>query len=158
MAEADRRAAQFIPSGHDRFSQQRGMGITTLSYKVSSQDSAGDLFIIEQTMLAKGGPPRHLHFEQDEWFYAIEGQFIVEVAESRFTINPGDSIFAPRNIPHVWAYVGDPIGKILIAFSPAGKMEAFFNETTKANAMPSQSPELWLAHGMQVLGPPLKIP
>jgi len=40
---------------------------------------------------------------------------------------------------------------------PAGKMEAFFREVTKANAMPPQDPELWRAHGMELVGPPLSI-
>jgi len=60
-------------------------------------------------------------------------------------------------VPHVWAYVGTGPGRILIAFTPAGKMEAFFNETTKARAMPGQDPDLWRAHGMEVVGPPLPV-
>ena len=48
-------------------------------------------------------------------------------------------------------------GSILITFMPAGKMEAFFREVTKANAMPPQDPALWRAHGMELLGPPLSI-
>jgi hypothetical protein len=45
----------------------------------------------------------------------------------------------------------------LIAFMPAGKMESFFREVTQANAMPPQDPELWRAHGMELVGPPLKV-
>lgn len=37
------------------------------------------------------------------------------------------------------------------------KMEAFFREVTRANAMPPQDPALWRAHGMELLGPPLAI-
>jgi quercetin 2,3-dioxygenase len=66
-------------------------------------------------------------------------------------------LLAPRQVPHVWAFVGEARGRILIAFLPAGKMEAFFREVTKANAMPPQDPELWRAHGMELLGPPLLI-
>jgi hypothetical protein len=35
---------------------------------------------------------------------------------------------------------------LLITFLPAGKMEAFFREVTKANAMPPQDPAVWQAH------------
>ncbi len=157
MTSAPEPRAIFIPQGHDRFTAQRGLGITRLNSKVGSNDTDGSLFVTEQTMLAKGEPPRHLHFDQEEWFYSLEGPFIIEVGQERFTLKPGDSVLAPRRIPHVWAYVGTPPGKILIAFSPAGKMEAFFNETTKANAMPPQDPTLWLAHGMELIGPPLAV-
>jgi hypothetical protein len=62
-------------------------------------------------------------------------------------------------VSHVWAVDGAaPRGRIIVAFFPAGKMEAFFREVTKANAMPPQDPALWLAHGMELLGPPMKIP
>jgi hypothetical protein len=46
---------------------------------------------------------------------------------------------------------------MLIAFMPAGKMGRFFREVTKADAMPAQDPELWCAHGMELLGPPLSV-
>ena len=144
-------------AGEDLFGEHRGLGISEISFKVVPQDESG-LFVIENTFHAKGGPARHLHFEQDEWFYAVEGEFILEVGAERFTLNPGDSLLAPRKVPHVWAFDGNsPRGRMLITFMPAGKMEAFFREVTKANAMPPQDPQLWKAHGMEFLGPPLKL-
>ena len=145
-----------VATGEDRFGEQRGLGISTITFKVCPQDSS-DLFIIENTFRQKGGPARHLHYDQDEWFYAIEGEFIVEVGQERIKLNPGDSLLAPRQVPHVWAHVGDARGRMLIAFMPAGQMEAFFREVTRANAMPPQDPELWRAHGMELLGPPLAV-
>ena len=145
-----------LAAGEDQEGEFRGLGVSAITFKVSSQGSDG-LFVLENTFHQKGGPARHLHYEQDEWFYAVEGEFIIEVGEERFTLNPGDSILAPRKVPHVWAYVGDTKGRILIAFMPAGKMEAFFREVTKANAMPPLNPELWRDHGMELLGPPLSI-
>lgn len=144
----------WVGAGEDRFGEHRGLGISTISFKVVPQDSSGQL-VIENTFWSKGGPARHLHHDQDEWFYAVEGEFIVEVGQERFYLKPGDSLLAPREVPHVWAYVGDSKGRMLIAFMPAGKMEAFFREVTKANAMPPQEPELWRAHGMELVGPPL---
>lgn len=146
-----------VGAGEDVFGERRGLGISLISFKVVPKDSSG-LFIIENTFHEKGGPARHLHYEQDEWFYAVEGDFIVEVGQERFTLKPGDSLLAPRKIPHVWAYAGGGArGRMLITFMPAGKMEAFFREVTKANAMPPQDPELWKTHGMELLGPPLKM-
>ena len=100
---------------------------------------------------------RHLHYGQEEWFYILEGAFLFEVGAERFHLQPGESLLAPRQVSHVWAFVGEGQGRILIAFLPAGKMEAFFREVTKANAMPPQDPGLWRAHGMELLGPPLPV-
>jgi mannose-6-phosphate isomerase-like protein (cupin superfamily) len=143
-----------VLAGEDRFKEHRGLGISQIDFKVVPQDSHG-ILILENTFHAKGGPARHLHIDQDEWFYAVEGNFIMEIGQERLSLQPGDSVLAPRKVPHVWAYVGNARGRILVAFMPAGQMEAFFREVTKANAMPPQDPDLWRAHGMELLGPPL---
>jgi len=145
-----------VAAGEDRFGERRGLGISSISFKVTPQDSEG-LLIIENTFHEKGGPARHLHYDQDEWFYAVEGEFIFEVGDEKLRLNPGDSLLAPRKVAHVWAYSGGGRGRILIAFMPAGKMESFFREVTKANAMPPQDPQLWRDHGMELLGPPLRV-
>lgn len=153
---SDLPAALRVAVGADCFGEQRGLGISTIAFKLTTPNP-GDPFILENTFLAKGGPARHLHYDQDEWFYILEGAFQFEIGAERFHLQPGDSLLAPRRVPHVWAFVGAARGRILIAFLPAGKMEAFFREVTRANAMPSQDPALWRAHGMELLGPPLSV-
>jgi quercetin dioxygenase-like cupin family protein len=153
----DGREAVFVGEGTDRQGLERGLGITRLRYKVATADTNGGFFVIEQTILAKGGPPKHVHFEQDEWFFPVEGEFIAEVGNRQYRLRPCDSLLAPRLTLHVWAFVADAVGKIVIAFSPAGKMEAFFDVTAQKVSMPSQDPQLWLDHGMKVLGPPLPV-
>lgn len=150
------RSALHVAAGQDCFGEHRGLGVSHIDFKVLPQDSQG-LLVLENTFHTKGGPARHLHTEQDEYFYALEGEFVLEVGGENFRLKPGDSLLAPRRVPHVWAFVGDGDGRILITFSPAGQMEAFFRIVTQANAMPPQDPELWRTHGMALLGPPLKV-
>jgi quercetin dioxygenase-like cupin family protein len=156
QAGPDEPEVRLVRAGEDRFGEVRGLGISAIDFKVTPQDS-GAVLIIENTFRAKGGPARHLHYDQDEWFYAAEGEFVVEVGAQRFSLKAGDSLLAPRKIPHVWAYVGETRGRMVIVFTPAGQMEAFFREVAKANAMPPQDPALWRAHGMELVGPPLKV-
>jgi len=153
---AERPSALLLAAGADSEGESRGLGISTITFKVSTP-TPSDPFILENTFLAKGGPARHLHSEQDEWFYVLEGEFQFEVGAERFRLQPGDSLLAPRRVPHVWAFEGSARGRILVAFFPAGKMEAFFREVTKANAMPPQDPGIWRAHDMELLGPPLPV-
>ena len=145
---ADMPEALLLAAGADRFGEQRGLGISTIAFKVTTPNPGG-LFILENTFLAKGGPARHLHYKQEEWFYLLEGEFLFELGAQRFRLHQGESLLAPRQVPHVWAFVGEGRGRILVAFFPAGKMEAFFREVTRANAMPPQDPGLWRAHGME---------
>lgn len=146
----------FVRAGEDGVGEHRGLGVSRLDFKVSVGGEGG-LFVLENVFHQKGGPAKHLHVAQDEWFYVLAGTFIIEVGDERLTLGPGDALLAPRGVPHVWAHVGEAQGRILVAFTPAGKMEAFFREVTKADAMPPQDPALWRAHGMELLGPPLPV-
>jgi mannose-6-phosphate isomerase-like protein (cupin superfamily) len=146
-----------VAAGEDRFGTHQGLGISTIDFKVATSDSGGAVFVIENTNRGRGGPARHLHTEQEELFYVLEGEYVIDVGRERFTLGPGDSVLAPRKLPHVWAYVGNARGRLLITFTPAGQMEAFFREVSKANAMPPQDPAVWRAHGMELLGPPLPV-
>ena len=143
-----------VSADKDQFGEDRGLGVSKITFKVTPKTSEG-IFIIENTFHQKGGPAKHLHYNQDEWFYVIDGDFLFEIGEERFKLQQGDSVLAPKKIPHVWAFTGDNLGRILIAFLPAGKMEAFFREVTRANAMPRLDPELWSSHGMELIGQPL---
>jgi quercetin dioxygenase-like cupin family protein len=146
-----RLSAGVVPAGEDRSGERHGLGVSAIAFKVITPG----LLVLENTFHAPGGPPRHQHLEQDEWFYALEGEFVIEVGDARHVLRPGDSILGPRRVPHVWACTGS--GRLLVAFTPAGHMEAFFRAVTKADAMPSQDPAVWSAHGMEVVGPPLAL-
>lgn len=145
-----------VLAGQDQHGEHHGLGVSHIDFKVSGQGRDG-LFVLENIFHQQGGPARHLHVEQDEWFYIVEGQFRIEIGDETFLLTQGDSVFAPRQVPHVWAHTGNAQGRILITFRPAGDMEAFFREVTKANMMPLQDPKLWQAHGMRLLGPPLPV-
>ncbi|MFZ1754816.1 MAG: cupin domain-containing protein [Caldilineaceae bacterium] len=149
-------APVWVAAGEDRFGEQRGLGVSNLRFKMSSTESS-DLFVVQNEFHRPGGPARHLHYHQDEWFYAVEGEFAMEVGGERYTLTAGDSVFAPRAVPHVWACTSPAGGRMLVTFAPAGQMEAFFREVTKANAMPPQDPAIWRAYGMELLGPPLAL-
>ena len=151
--------AALVPHGEDRLGEHHSIGVSSTDFKVITRDSNGALFIFEHTNRKKGGPPRHLHHNEDEWFYVIEGEYIVEAGSERFQLKAGDSILGPREVPHVWAFAGDSPGKLLIAFAPANKMEAFFRDNAKhfSGGNYSSEAEIYRAYGMELLGPPLSV-
>jgi mannose-6-phosphate isomerase-like protein (cupin superfamily) len=144
-------SALLVAAGQDRFGEQRRLGINTIDYKLTSQDSTG-LLIVEVTSQAKGGPERHLHVAQDEWFYVLEGQFLIEVAAERFRLTSGDAVLAPRRVPHAWANVGDGKGRLLAVLTPAGKMEAFLRDMAKTASLAPPDPALWRVYDMEWSG------
>jgi mannose-6-phosphate isomerase-like protein (cupin superfamily) len=141
----------------DRLDEHLGNSISDFFFKVSTEDCHGTLLVIELTNRTKGDVPRHIHYEQDEWFYVVEGEYIIEVGQARFRLKPGDSVFGPRNVPHVWAFMGDQPGRILSVITPAGRVEEFFRGTGKTHAPPPLDPALFHAYGFELVGPPLAI-
>lgn len=149
-----------VPAGGDRYQESRTVfGTRSVDIKVSPSETNGGLFVVEITDRSKGGPPRHLHHEQEEWFYVVESEYVVEIGDERHRLGPGDSVLAPRRVPHVWAHVGEGTGKLVIVFQPAGRMEAFFGELAKVEGAPQPEKlrKLFHSHGMEVTGPPLAV-
>lgn len=147
----------YVRAGSDRDGVHKTLGISTIDFKVTSADTGGAMLAIENTNRGKGGPARHMHPGQDELFCVIDGEYVIVIGDQRFDLKPGDTILAPRGVPHVWAYVGNAVGRMLINFTPPGAMEDFFRLVSKGNSMPVQDPALWRAHGMELLGPPLPV-
>ena len=113
--------------------------------------------MVEIILRQKGGPARHYHYNQDEWFYILEGEFLIEAGLERFRLKPGDSLFVPRKMPHVWAFVGQRQGRFLASVSPAGKLEAFFLNASQKNLLPGPEQTLWRPYDMEWVGPPLLV-
>jgi quercetin dioxygenase-like cupin family protein len=151
-----------VAAGHDRYAEELRIMGGRFNLLVSSQDSGGDLLIYDTLRQQKGGPALHRHFQQDEWFYVLRGEFVVRVGNDTLRLGPGDSAFAPRTIPHTFAMVSEGEGQMLVLFQPAGSMEHFFHEMSKVGPTIPKNQEstlkkLWADHGMEIVGPPLAV-
>lgn len=99
--DASRVAGLFVPARRDRFGQQRKVfGVMPFTVKLAASDTGGRLLIIEQDNAYPGGPPRHVHHAQEEWFYVVHGNYVIEVGGETHRVGPGDSVLAPRGVPH----------------------------------------------------------
>jgi quercetin dioxygenase-like cupin family protein len=143
-----------VQAGQDRLGETHLLGFSTILFKVLTRDAGGGLFVIEHRGLGHGGPPVHIHPHQDEWFYVMEGEVLFQVNGKRVTLGAGESVLGPRGIPHGFVGVGEKPAHMIIAFTPAGKMEAFFRETAVPNG-PAMDAAMFAKYDMQYVGPPL---
>src|SRR5438132_13574133 len=90
---AERPSALLLAAGADREGESRGLGISTIAFKVSTP-TPSDPFLLENTFLAKGGPSRNLHYDQVEWFYVLDGEFQYEYGAELFRVQPCDALMA----------------------------------------------------------------
>ncbi|HET6170499.1 MAG TPA: cupin domain-containing protein [Terracidiphilus sp.] len=141
-----------IGAGQDRFGESHSLGFSRILFKVGTRETNGGLFVIEHVNLVKGGPRLHLHLHQDEYFYVMEGEVLFQVGDHRIKLHAGESILGPRGIPHTFSATGGTPGHMLIAFTPAGKMEQFFRDTAIPDP-PVQDAAFFRKYDMELIGP-----
>jgi mannose-6-phosphate isomerase-like protein (cupin superfamily) len=145
-----------VGAGQDRFGESHSRGYSSILFKISPRETNGGMFIIEHANLTKGGPPLHMHLYQEEWFYVMEGEVLFQIGDERKRLRSGESVLGPRNIPHTFSSLGEKPGRMLIAFSPAGKMEEFLRATAIPNP-PVQDAAFFRRYEMELIGPPLSV-
>lgn len=150
-----------VGAGEARFGERITLGSEPNDCKVSAKDTGGAMCVFEFT--GGGGGPRHLHYNQDEWIYVIEGEFDFQVGDQKYRLGPGGCVFIPRKVSHVWTVAQGKPGKVIDVYSPAGTMEEFFRELNKYKGKPQfhealtiqQMHDFFAAYGMDLTGPPM---
>ena len=108
----------------------------------ASADTTGGAFAVFEEVPPLVDTPLHVHANEDELFYSLEGEHIVEVGDDELRIGPGGVVFAPRGVPHSQRRVVPGEGRLLIMTSPAG-FEGFFRELAAAEAAGTLGPDAY---------------
>jgi mannose-6-phosphate isomerase-like protein (cupin superfamily) len=93
-----------------------GIGLVCLS----GADTGGADCLLEVRLAPKIGVPRHTHTREDETYFVVRGELEVIVGNEVFALKPGDSLTAPRDMPHQLRNSGSVENHYLLVFSPAG--------------------------------------
>jgi quercetin dioxygenase-like cupin family protein len=99
---------------------------------LSGIDTGGAYCLLEVSLAPGMGVPRHTHTREDEAYFVLAGELEVTVGERTFVLRPGDTLLAPRDIPHQLRNSGNTTNHYLLVFSPSG-----FEEFMMATAVPA---------------------
>ena len=131
--------------------------------KVAAEQTDGRLVQLLGSDRRGGAPPLHIHHNEDETFFVIEGELSFFVGQKRIEATAGDFVFAPRNVPHTFLVKSDH-AEYLSSFAPAGA-ERFFGEVAP-RVVPGESPpppmrpdpgefgRIAATYGIEIVGPP----
>jgi mannose-6-phosphate isomerase-like protein (cupin superfamily) len=108
-----------------------------------TESTGGALGVMEEVP-PLADTPLHVHTNEDELFYALEGEHVIQVGDDEHRIGPGESAFGPRGVPHAQRRVVPGTGRILIVVTPAG-FEGFFRELAEADRRGELGPEAYAA-------------
>ena len=132
--------------------------------KVAGDDTDGRFGLLEVTVRAGEGSPWHVHPDEDEWFYVLEGEFTVWVGDRRLSLPAGSFAFGPKGVPHT--FIGETDGaRALVGFAPM-QFEGFQREVgqpapERVLPPPMDGPPdiarlipIAQRNGFEILGPP----
>ena len=117
-------------------------------------ETAGRFAVFEQTTPPGWGPPRHVHANEDEIVYVLDGTYEVWLGDERRTISVGGCAIMPRGIPHGFRNAGETPGRFVCIVSPGG-LEEYFLDVARCSPPPSPAQLLGMAraYGLTLLPP-----
>src|SRR6516164_1340402 len=99
---------------------------------LSGADTGGAYCLLDVGLAPGMMVPRHTHTREDEVYYVLKGELEVIVGDEVFILRAGDTLMAPRDIPHQLRNSGNVENHYLLMFSPSG-----FEEFLKLTAVPA---------------------
>ena len=134
---------------------------------VDAEASDGALAVVESVGRCGSMPPLHVHHNDEETFYVIEGAVSLFVGAEHIVLRGGQAALAPRDVPHTYRVESDEAHWLVIT-TPAG-----FDGFVRAVADVAPAEELPPAgrpvdpaamadaaarFGIELLGPPGTLP
>ena len=100
----------------------------TVQIKTTAAETGGAYTMIEAFASPGNGPPPHLHKNEDETLYVLEGDFEILNGEHLMSAKPGALAFVPKGTVHRFRCIGNSAGRLLLVYTPGG-IEGFFRES-----------------------------
>ena len=110
---------------HREQGQSIWMAGALMTFKATAAETDGAFTLVEAQNAPGGGAPPHVHHDEDEFFYVIDGEVEVTIGDQKIQGKPGSFVFGPRDIPHSFTITGSQDSRILIGLTPAGLEKCF---------------------------------
>jgi quercetin dioxygenase-like cupin family protein len=129
-----------------------------LIFKVTGEDTGGALeyFIVE--VAPHGGPPLHVHHNQEETIHVLKGRYKIRIGDEIFYCQEGGFAYLPSRVPHAFLNLADEAGEIVVVYAPGGGHK-FYEELGPISRVAHPDREvigaLFAKYDMALLGPPL---
>jgi quercetin dioxygenase-like cupin family protein len=116
-------------------------------------DEGEDGISVMETLAPHGdSPPLHVHQTEDETFHVLEGELRVRAGDADVTIAAGETLLAPKGVPHTYR-VESPAGARWLVITSRGHFERF----VRALSRPAERPELPVDQGPPTARPELPV-
>jgi quercetin dioxygenase-like cupin family protein len=144
--------------------EQRWFLGALVTIKASADTTGGGVSVVEHLAPRGDGAPLHVHHDDDEWFYVLDGELTFWIDGAVTVAGAGTFVWGPRDVPHTFT-VSSETARFLLVTEPGG-FDAFVRACSvpaPAAVLPPPATEppdvaalarLAGEHGMEILGPP----
>jgi quercetin dioxygenase-like cupin family protein len=137
-----------------------GGGVQT--WKADAAETAGAFLLLEFRGMRAKSTPLHLHPNEDEAGYVLEGELLVHIEGKEHVVGHGGFFFAPRGVAHAMMVTSETVH--MLAWQTPATGEAFYREASepvRSEADVSRPPD-WeklrevaeRSSSIEILGPP----
>jgi mannose-6-phosphate isomerase-like protein (cupin superfamily) len=134
--------------------------------KLAEHDAEGRFALVEAVAFRSTEPPLHIHHNEDEAWYILNGKMTFFVGDDVLEATAGSFVLAPKGIPHTFTVDVEPT-RVLVFASPAG-FERFALELGEPATGDDPPPDLAVPgpdvlgpvaerYGIEVVGPPRRL-
>lgn len=94
---------------------------------LAGEQTAGAFSLFENSSTGPSSTPIHIHANDDETLYVLEGEMRAIIAGKEHSVRSGESVFLPRGVAHQLMNVSDSATRYLLFCTPSG-FEGFLAE------------------------------
>lgn len=137
-----------------------GGGVFTM--KATSDETGGAFFLLEDRMVRGKMTPLHIHPNEDDSVYVVQGELLVHIDGREYSVNEGGFFFAPRGVPHAFMVVSETAH--ILAWQTPGSGEVFYRAVSEPASSPAdaaRAPDFERlalvardSESIEILGPP----
>jgi quercetin dioxygenase-like cupin family protein len=135
-----------------------------MTLKATGDTTGGELFVLEAELPQGFSPPLHVHHDEDEVFYILEGEVDLVCGGERYRGKPGTLAFLPRGIAHTFRVASD--GARMLGIGVPGGFEGMFRDGGRPAEGPGMPPPagpidpvalkaITARYNHEIVGPPL---
>lgn len=98
----------------------------TFTWKATARETGGAFLMLEDRMERGKVTPMHLHANEDETIYVLEGELLVNADGEEHRVGAGGLFVAPRGLPHAFMVTSETAR--VLAFQTPGTGEQFYRD------------------------------
>ncbi|TKA02132.1 cupin domain-containing protein [Actinacidiphila oryziradicis] len=100
----------------------------TYTTLISSNETNGELSLVEAVVPADAGPPPHTHHGESETFILMDGHLTIEAGDDQYEVEPGGVVYVPKGVRHSFRNSsGTKPARMYFLYTPGG-MDGMFQE------------------------------